>query len=189
MTHVALEGPHWAFALRLYGQPGVAEACLLLQDRLGVDVDVLLLAMYAAKQRGIELDHCDLQAMDAAVAPWREEIVVALRAIRRRMKTGPEPAPSESTERLRAEIKAAELHAEQIELAVLAGWLDRHAAGRESSPADMGGVLRTVVAHFAGGCGAASGDAGDTEIEGALRTLEERAARVGADGQERGSGS
>ena len=38
MTGAALDGPHWTFALRLYGQTGAAEACVLLQDRLGVDV-------------------------------------------------------------------------------------------------------------------------------------------------------
>src|SRR5262245_52444325 len=112
MSQPALEGPHWTFALELYGQPGVAEACLLLQDRLGVDVNVLLFSMFAARERGIALDGRDLRGIDAVVAPWREEIVVALRGVRRRMKAGPEPAPSEATERLRAEVKAAELHAE-----------------------------------------------------------------------------
>jgi len=32
----------WAFSLALYGKPGVAPALLGLQDRLGVDVNLLL---------------------------------------------------------------------------------------------------------------------------------------------------
>jgi uncharacterized protein (TIGR02444 family) len=180
MTRPALEGPHWAFSLELYGQPGAAEACLLLQDRLGVDVDVLLLAMFAAKERGIALDQRDLQGMDAVVAPWRAEVVVALRSIRRRMKTGPEPAPSETTERLRAEVKAAELHAEQIEQAMLAAWLDEHAAGRRPSSVNIGEVLRTVVAFFAGRYRVPAAEPDGAEIRDALRILQEAVVRLRA---------
>jgi uncharacterized protein (TIGR02444 family) len=177
MTRLTLEGPHWTYTLDLYGQPGVAEACLLLQDRLGIDVSVLVLSMFAATERGLALDERDLQRMDAVVAPWREEVVAALRSIRRRMKAGPEPAPSEVTERLRAEVKAAELHAEQIEQAMLAGWLDQHAAERAQSRVDPGHVLRTVVAHFAGGSGVPTRDADVAEIRDALRVLQEAAER------------
>ena len=38
----------WDYALRIYAQEGVAPACLLLQDCVGVDVTVLLHAMYHA---------------------------------------------------------------------------------------------------------------------------------------------
>ena len=40
--------PFWTFSLRIYGQPGVPPACLTLQDEHGVDVNVLLFALYAA---------------------------------------------------------------------------------------------------------------------------------------------
>jgi uncharacterized protein (TIGR02444 family) len=167
VTPSVLDGPHWAFALRLYGQPGVAEACLLLQDRLGVDVNVLLLSAYAAVERGIALDARDLQEMDGLVAPWRGEVVTAVRRIRRRLKSGPPPAPGKVTERLRAHIKRAELDAEQIEQAVLADWLDRRCAGRQPSPVDIRHVLQTVVAHFA----AAAGAAPDADIRDAMQTI------------------
>jgi uncharacterized protein (TIGR02444 family) len=167
---LALDGPHWTFALRLYGQPGVAEACLLLQDRLGVDVNVLLLSAYAAVERGIGLDAGDLRDMDSLVAPWHGEIVAGLRQLRRRLKSGPAPAPCEATERLRTQIKSAELHAEQIEQAVLARWLDRRCAGRQPSQVDIGHALQTVVAYFAGGHGASTDTA---EIRGAMQALRE----------------
>lgn len=150
MTSIPLEGPHWTFALELYSQPGVADTCLLLQDRSGVDVNVLLLSLFAAVRRGMTLDAGDLQHMDAAVAPWRDEVVVALRRLRRRMKSGPQPAPSEATENLRTKIKSAELHAEQIAQAVLVQWLDERTRGREPACVDLDRLLRTVIAHFAG---------------------------------------
>ena len=175
MTGAALDGPHWTFALRLYGRPGVAEACLLLQDRLGVDVNVLLLAAYAAVERGIALDADALREIDGLIAPWRGEVIAALRQLRRRLKSGPAPAPCEATERLRAQIKSAELHAEQIEQAVLAGWLDRHSAGRQPSHVDIGHVLQTVVTYFAATHGAPADAA---EIRDAMRTLLEAVTRL-----------
>ena len=39
-------GALWDFAVRLYAEPGVGEACLALQDRFGVDVPLLLWAAW-----------------------------------------------------------------------------------------------------------------------------------------------
>jgi hypothetical protein len=92
----------------------------------------------------------------------------------RRLKSGPAPGPCEATEKLRSQIKSAELHAEQIEQAVLARWLDRHSADRQPH-VDIGHVLRTVVAHFA----VAHGSLADTaEIRDAMQTLLDAATRL-----------
>ena len=39
--------PFWRFSLRIY--PAVADTCLELQDRFGVDVNVLLFLLFAAR--------------------------------------------------------------------------------------------------------------------------------------------
>ena len=60
-----------------------------------------------------------LQALDARVAPWREQVVQPLRAVRRRMKEaalGPEPEVQES---LRNQVKKLELAAEKAQHGVL----------------------------------------------------------------------
>ena len=44
--------PAWDFAVELYGRPGVREACLDLQDRLGVDVVALLALVHRAASGG-----------------------------------------------------------------------------------------------------------------------------------------
>src|SRR5690606_16526012 len=106
-----------------YSRPGVAPACLALQNRSGVDVNVLLLAIYAAVQRNRMLTAAELQAADDRVGVWRGEIVKSLRQIRTRLKSGPDPAPLASTENLRTLVKAAELKAEQIEQALLVDFL------------------------------------------------------------------
>ena len=40
----------WQFSLDFYARPGVADACLELQDRAGVDVNVLFFVLYLAAQ-------------------------------------------------------------------------------------------------------------------------------------------
>jgi uncharacterized protein (TIGR02444 family) len=177
MSDSALDGPHWRFALRLYGLPGVAEACLKLQDRLGVDVNILLLSAYAAVAHGICLDTDDLRDMDAVVAPWRAGVVAELRAVRRRLKVEPAPAAPEAAAALRQQVKSAELLAEQIEQAALAAWLDRRATGRPRSHVDVGRALREVVGYFAGRSSAAADAAEADDIGEAVGALVKAACR------------
>lgn len=143
-----LDGPHWQFALSLYGQPGVAESCLALQDRYGVDVNVLLIALFALTERGVALNSQDVKHADDAVRAWRREVVQPLRGIRRRLKSGPSPAPSPATEDLRSRIKKAELDAEQIEQAVLAAWLDHALAGRDRRASRVVDIVGTITRYY-----------------------------------------
>jgi uncharacterized protein (TIGR02444 family) len=109
----------WDFAVAVYGRPGVAAVCLDLQDRRGVDVPLLLWAAWLGR-RGIGLDAARLEQAAAAVRPWRDEVVLTLRGLRRRLKSGPASAPGAATVGFREEIKALELRAERIQLDMLA---------------------------------------------------------------------
>ena len=102
--------PLWDFSLRLYGEPGVAEACLALQDRLGADVNLLLFCCWAG-QRGQALGEADLDRLQAVAAPWQRQVVAPLRSARRWLK-GQGGAGAEA---LREEIKRLELEAERLE--------------------------------------------------------------------------
>jgi len=105
----------WDYANALYAKPGVAEACLALQDRRNADVNVLLYCCWhATTGRGRLVDE-DLHALLHAVRDWRSEVVEPLRAVRRHMKPDPRP----DAQALRERIKAAELEAERIELGML----------------------------------------------------------------------
>ena len=108
----------WDFAVRLYGMPGIADACLSLQEESGVDVPVLLFSAWLA-DRSVPLPESEMLRIAAVVADWQQEVVLPLRTIRRRLKSGPRPAPDQQTESLRNTIKGAELSAERIELATL----------------------------------------------------------------------
>ncbi|WP_029013975.1 TIGR02444 family protein [Niveispirillum irakense] len=109
----------WSFSLAVYDAPGVAEACLMAQDAHGQDVNLILWAAWLG-WRGHLLTPAELDAAQAATAPWREEVVAPLRTLRRRLKTGPLPAPSPTSDALRGQIKAAELEAEHLQQSLLA---------------------------------------------------------------------
>lgn len=142
------EAELWRFAIKVYGAEGVSEDCLALQEAHGVDVPVILCALWMAT-RGCVLDRDGMARLAATVAPWHSEIVVALRAVRRRLKDGPPPAPAPRTEVLRNAVKAAELDAERIELATLAECVATDfAPDGTASPADN---LAIALAHYAGG--------------------------------------
>ncbi len=163
-----LDNAFWRFSLSFYSRPGVAPACLALQNRRGVDVNVLLLAIYAAVQRNRMLTASELQAADDRVGVWRGEIVKSLRQIRTRLKSGPEPAPSASTENLRTLVKAAELKAEQIEQALLVDFLDQLPPHFDPSPLDARSLIERVIRQYSS---MSSGVQAEPEVDQAIRVL------------------
>ncbi|WP_197514615.1 TIGR02444 family protein [Mycobacterium sp. 852013-50091_SCH5140682] len=134
------------FALRVHGGDGVGPACVLLQDRFGLDVNVLLFAARVGT-RG-PLTPSMLQAATERVAQWHAEVVRPLRGVRRRLKSGPAPAPSPATAELREQLQGLEIRAELIEL----GELDVLVPDRDSGTADpiaqvTAALLLVVRAH------------------------------------------
>ncbi|WP_395677121.1 TIGR02444 family protein [Inquilinus sp.] len=143
-----LDGPLWRFATRVYGRPGVAQACLALQQRFDADVNLLLFAAWLGAERGVALSAPLSRQAQRRVDAWHEDIVRPLRAVRQRMKTGPAPAPCGATEALRDALKAVEIGSERIELAVLETLAPEALAGRPETDLDavVRSNLRTVLA-------------------------------------------
>ena len=110
-------GALWDFALRLYAEPGVGEACLVLQDRFGVDVPLLLWAAWL----GEGANPAALRAGDRAVGPWRARAVRPLRALRRHLRESVAGLDDEAREDWRASVKRLEIDAERLALEILAG--------------------------------------------------------------------
>lgn len=113
-TNRGLAEQLWSFMLQVYSRPGIAQSCLALQDRYGVDIPLFLSALYACLD-GRRVDRAAVSTLDRACADWRRHVILPLRQIRRRMKgpdlLGTHPhAPD-----LRERIKAAELQAERVE--------------------------------------------------------------------------
>lgn len=113
------EHPLWRYAQVLYARPGVEQTCLRLQDEQGRNVNLLLWACWLGRS-GVLLPGSRLDAARAALAGWDAQ-VRALRAVRRAMRERIEPVPEVWRKRVRTQVQAAELAAEQVELGLLAG--------------------------------------------------------------------
>ena len=111
----------WDFSLAVYAREGVAPACLALQARHGVDVNLLLYFCWCAASGRGALGDDGLARAQAAVARWHEEVVRGLRLVRMRLKRGPDPASPEQAAALRKRVQAVELEAEHIEQLALFG--------------------------------------------------------------------
>ena len=78
----------WAFSLALYARPDVADACLDAQDRLGADVNLLLLTAWLAAQGRMPETQSWTQLI-AVSSRWQRDILGPLRARRRALKGHP----------------------------------------------------------------------------------------------------
>lgn len=104
----------WQFSLRFYERPGVPDLCLALQDRHGVDINLLFLLIFLA-MHGRRVTADEIRQMDRAIEPWRVAVVHPLRALRRQLKNGVSPMATSESDELRNAIKRCELWAEQLQ--------------------------------------------------------------------------
>jgi len=108
----------WDWALAAYRAPGVADACLSLQDVNGQNVPLLLWAAWAATT-GRALDEETVEAGCDAAKAWDRVAVTPLRAVRRTLKLPVPDIDDGAREALREQVKAVELAAERYLLAGL----------------------------------------------------------------------
>ena len=107
----------WDYSVATYRKAGVAEACLHLQEKLGIDVNVLLYCCWYGCTRGT-LDGPAMHRILSFAEPWAENVVRPLRAARTWMKAvGCDPpfVPGDECMALREEIKRTELKAEHLQ--------------------------------------------------------------------------
>jgi uncharacterized protein (TIGR02444 family) len=106
MAAPAPAGALWRFSLAVYGAPGVAAACLELQDRWGADVNLALAVCWAGASGRGRLGIADIARLDRLAAPLRADVVEPLRKARRALKRHVAHGA------LRARIQELELEAE-----------------------------------------------------------------------------
>jgi len=112
---VASDNPFWDFSLVVYRKPGVAEACLYLQDDAGVDVNLLLFFCWLAGVRDEALGEAEIRDILRRTTDWRDHVVRPLREVRRWMKGDVEGMPAGPVEALRSQVKRIELESERLQ--------------------------------------------------------------------------
>jgi uncharacterized protein (TIGR02444 family) len=157
--------PFWDFSLAVYGTGGVPAACLVLQDRYQIDVNVMLFCCWIGHSgRGVMDDGELTQALDA-VAGWHEEIVRALRAVRQRLKGGLPPAPEALRDALRRRILKSEVDSEHTEQLMLAASVRRPADETLDAEQRARDGLKNIAAYFSRhGCATEGADADQLAI-------------------------
>lgn len=139
------KSPFWDYSLVLYRRPGVEAACLGLQRRHGLDVNMVLFACWLA-DRGIELDQMTLERAKNAVSSWHVEVVRPLRALRRRLgarigQAEPDNIAAlwpEHADHLRRDVLAVELDGEHLAQLALARLSENLQPGDRGGP-DLAG--------------------------------------------------
>lgn len=106
----------WTFSLAFYRRPGVAAALIVLQDRTGLDVNLVLFALWFGLSGRGRLDPPALAAADREIETLRRQVIQPLRALRRELKAD----VAADVQRLRDQIKKVEIDAEKAALERLA---------------------------------------------------------------------
>ena len=110
----AAKSPFWRFSVKFYAEPGVAQACIDLQDQAGVDVNILFFLLWNAAQ-GRVLGNAEVADLERSIGAWRDMAVVPLRNVRRALKSPPPVMAPDAAEGFRTRIKAVELEAERLQ--------------------------------------------------------------------------
>jgi uncharacterized protein (TIGR02444 family) len=129
MSEPVGKSPFWRFSIKFYAVPGVAEACIALQDQAKVDVNILFYLLWNATQ-GRAFNAADITEIEHRIGPWREMAVIPIRDIRRALKAPPPAMAPEAAEGLRTRIKAVELEAERLQQEALYGLAESSRLGR-----------------------------------------------------------
>jgi uncharacterized protein (TIGR02444 family) len=131
----------WDWTSAAYGRPGVAEACLELQDRHGQSVPFLLWAVWA------RADDAELLAEAAdSVRAWEKVATLPLRGVRRDLKTPRPPIDDTDRESVRNGAADVELVAEKAILQALEALTPTPPRGR-AGPAE---ALAAAAAAWSG---------------------------------------
>ncbi len=111
--------PFWDFSISLYSKPGVGAACLALQDRHEIDVNILMFCLWLADDGYPAATGAEMRAYRHAVEPWHQEAVRGLRAVRKWMKPARPPVDHDLAQSIRARLQKLEIDAEHLEQVTL----------------------------------------------------------------------
>jgi uncharacterized protein (TIGR02444 family) len=127
------ETPFWRFSLHFYQQAGVSEACIVLQDDCGADVNLLLFLLWLAAERQV-LSAGEVKQLDDKVRDWRSLTIIPIRDTRRKLKGAPTLVGPAKQEAFRTKVKAIELEAERLQQEALYAFTQSGPLGTQAAP-------------------------------------------------------
>jgi uncharacterized protein (TIGR02444 family) len=132
------EHPFWTWSLEFYRRPDVERVLLDLQDRLGLDVNILLYACWTGVNghRPLTKEECERLLTDTQ--NWRAHVTGALREIRRFLKSD---AGMAGAEEMRRKVLGLELEAEHVTQMRIAGLMEGRADGGRSDLSSVDAAL------------------------------------------------
>jgi len=114
--------PFWDYSLDVYRRDGVSPALITFQDRHDLDVNILLLCLWAGQGGRGELDDADFVHALRVSANWNPEIVCALRDVRIRLRQEVALVPKDLSDAVRKKLLELEIDCEHVEqLSIAAG--------------------------------------------------------------------
>ena len=141
------KSPFWRFSVKFYAVPGVAQACIDLQDQAGVDVNILFFLLWNATQSRA-LSNAEVAELERDIGAWRDMAVVPLRNVRRALKSPPPVMAPDAAEGFRTRIKAVELEAERLQQEAMYGLAQSGGIGRPA-PSKIEAARASVAAYQA----------------------------------------
>ncbi len=161
------QNPFWDFSVTAYRADGVADACLRLQDRHGVDVNLLFYFCWLGAVRDSAAESSEIASVLEATAGWRDEVVQPLRAVRRFMKPGYPGMDPAAVESLRSGVKRIELQCERQQQNFLYLMTENHRDNLELSVVAAARADRNVR-HYLSQIGATLDPADESDCEAVL---------------------
>lgn len=131
--------PFWEFSLRLYSLPSTEFACLSLQDRLNLNVNVLLFCCWLGVSGRGHLERPELLTALANIATWHRQITEELRRLRKKIKTLPAVY-----QLIRDDLFCNELAAEHTEQLMLADSLPKAPINTRTSLQKLNSTIGNV---------------------------------------------
>ncbi len=138
--------PFWDYSLDIYGREGVAPALITFQDRHNLDVNILLLCLWAGQSGRGELDDSDFGHALGVSANWNPGIVCAIRDVRIRLRQEIALVPKDLSDAVRENLLELEIeceHVEQLSLIAGLGQKENQAGSSEKKLKDCGLNLKS----------------------------------------------
>lgn len=160
------ENPFWDYSLSVYGKVGVADACVYLQDKYGLDVNLLLFCTWLGASGRGSLEQGEIESCIRRTGDWRARVIEPLRSIRRACRAEPLGVPEFLLQIFQPLMREIELDAEHVEQLVLAEFIRNKPAEPVADEVRAFDAERSLLNYLG-----AAGVPRDRQLDACLRTI------------------